>query len=183
MTEANTQQETTVDQVQPQATPEPVAEVPKVEPVKAEAKDSTETGTNGEVVKVLETLQDQVKQLQEQLGKTKDEATQANERATTSERSALDYSRKTTLEAIGVLPIYHEYAPNADARTEEGKAVLEKWAAERPAMVTARKPAPKVEDFNVLGGKVAEIMTGKKSSHWLTPDSIKKMLSSKGENK
>jgi len=182
MTEANTI-ETTAEQVQPEPTPEPVAEVPKSEPVKAKAEQPTEKETNGEVVKVLEALQGQVKELQAQLGKTRDEASAANERATSSEQSALDYSRKTTLDAIGVLPVYHEYAPNADPRTEEGKAVLEKWATDRPAMVAARKPAPKVEDFTALGGNVAEIMSGKKSSHWLTPSSIKKMLSSKGENK
>jgi len=182
MTEANTQP-IEATQAQPEPVPEPVAEVAQPEPVKVKAKQPTEKETNGEVVKVLEALQGQVKELQAQLGKTKDEASQANERATSSEKSALDYARKGTLDAIGVLPVYHEYAPNADARTEEGKAVLEKWAAERPAMVAARKPAPKVEDFTALGGNVAEIMTGKKSSHWLTPASIKKMLSSKGENK
>ena len=48
-----------------------------------------------------------------------------------------------SLTALGVKPQYHEIAPaNIDPRTPEGKAALEKWAADRPEIRTASITAP-----------------------------------------
>lgn len=60
----------------------------------------------------------------------------------TTQTEAREAARMAALERLGVLPEYHAAAPSVDARTAEGKAKLEEWAAKRPAMLRSRSPEP-----------------------------------------
>ena len=56
---------------------------------------------------------------------------------------ALKHARAAALSRLGVLPEYQDFAPaDADPRTAEGRAALEKWAADRPAMLNRQPPQP-----------------------------------------
>ena len=89
---------------------------------------------------------------------------------------ALAHARASTMEALGVLPQYREFAPEADPRTAEGKAALEKWAAERPAMLSRRTqeaPSVDVADTAILG-------TEGKGNFFVSPRSLADMAKNLG---
>tara|TARA_R100000808_G_scaffold24233_1_gene55302 strand:+ start:1153 stop:1719 length:567 start_codon:yes stop_codon:yes gene_type:complete len=87
--------------------------------------------------------------------------------------------RSHTLVKLGVPLKFHGWAPDVDPKSKEGQVRLEKWVAEHPEIIKAA-PAPKTDSLadkvSRKSSAIADILSGKKKSSLLTPESIAKML-------
>ena len=87
--------------------------------------------------------------------------------------------RSHTLVKLGVPLKFHSWAPDVDPKSKEGQVKLEKWVAEHPEIIKAA-PAPKTDTLadkvSRKSSAIADILSGKKKSSLLTPESIAKML-------
>jgi len=84
-------------------------------------------------------------------------------------------ARAQTLDKMGVLSAYRQWAPDVDPRTSEGAAELESWAKDHPEVVKSSpnspqpfEPAPK--------SKLAQVLSGAVKSPYIRPEGLRKLL-------
>lgn len=97
----------------------------------------------------------------------------------TADGERLAAARADAFDRLGIADDYRDVIPAGfDPRTAKGRSDLESWIAKRPALARSRAPKPPTIDARGFDSAAADILSGKRTSTLVSPESISRMLSS-----
>jgi len=84
-------------------------------------------------------------------------------------------ARAQSLDKLGVLPAYRDWAPDVDPRTAEGAAAIEEWAKIHPEVVKQASGAP-VPYTPAPTSKIGQVLSGAVKNPFMSAAGLRKLL-------